>query len=89
MLTRLLITISSGLKTTRYHVVYVVEHSETLFGEWRAGHNAGGQVSNRETFGTNPQVVFDVPDHGGKGTLVFHVVYKLLNIFIHVYEEKQ
>ncbi|KAK6166904.1 hypothetical protein SNE40_023508 [Patella caerulea] len=46
----------------------------TIFGEWRQGINAGGQVSNRETFSTNPQFYFTVPNSGELEPVVFHVM---------------
>ncbi|XP_060558331.1 calpain-2 catalytic subunit-like [Ruditapes philippinarum] len=39
----------------------VVRHTETVFGRWTCGHNAGGQISH-QTYYQNPQIEFEIPD---------------------------
>lgn len=62
------------MESKQFEVPNGVDHkitfTETIFGSWRTGYNAGGQVSNRDTFASNPQVVFTVPNRGGQKMLV-------------------
>lgn len=50
-------------------IVVFTGFQDVLFGRWVSGYNAGGQVSNQNTFYSNPQIVFDVPDRPEGGRL--------------------
>lgn len=45
------------------------EYSQTFFGAWKNGYNAGGQVSH-SSFNSNPHILFEIPGSQGKNGLV-------------------
>ncbi|XP_005089461.1 calpain-2 catalytic subunit [Aplysia californica] len=47
---------------------------KTLFGEFIAGQNAGGQVSHRDSYHLNPQYLINIPDKGRDVPLVVHIM---------------
>ncbi|XP_041367679.1 calpain-10-like isoform X3 [Gigantopelta aegis] len=52
--------------------IYALTLNTTLFGQWIAGENAGGQIGNQDTFATNPQYAFSVQDKDEP--VVFHLL---------------
>ncbi|RUS78730.1 hypothetical protein EGW08_013517 [Elysia chlorotica] len=53
---------------------YGLTFEKTLFGEFVSGKNAGGQVSNRESYHLNPQYQITIPDKGKDIPLVVHIM---------------
>ncbi|XP_055899736.1 calpain-1 catalytic subunit-like [Biomphalaria glabrata] len=55
---------------------YPLTFEKTLFGEFFQGVNAGGQISNQESYSSNPQYLVIVPDIGSDIPLVVHIMQK-------------
>ncbi|CAL1547299.1 unnamed protein product [Lymnaea stagnalis] len=53
---------------------YQLTFEKTLFGEFISGQNAGGQVSNRASYHTNPQYLLTIPDSGSLVPVVVHIM---------------
>ncbi|GFS03956.1 calpain-9 [Elysia marginata] len=54
--------------------IHELTFERTLFGEFVANKNAGGQVSHRESYHLNPQYQITIPDKGEKVPLVVHIM---------------
>ena len=46
-----------------------------LFGAFQSGVNAGGQVSNKQSFHTNPQYLINIPKDKGKYKCCYLINY--------------
>ncbi|XP_059148726.1 calpain-1 catalytic subunit-like [Physella acuta] len=54
--------------------VHQLTFEKTLFGEFINGVNAGGQVSNQDSYQLNPQYLIIIPDTGRDVPIVIHVM---------------